>query len=63
MRYFDIYGVDVLHLMGVAETGTQRKYSAVFKKTVVTGLEKKEVALYVGHARSISAGLVSDVDT
>ena len=28
-------------MLGVTETGTQRKYSAHFKKTVVTGLEKK----------------------
>ena len=38
VRTFDTYGVDVL---GVTETGMQRKYSAQFKKTVVTGLERK----------------------
>ena len=38
VRTFETYGVDIL---GVTETGTQRKYSVSFKKKVVVWLEKK----------------------
>jgi len=38
VRTFDTYGVDVL---GVTETGTRKRYGALFKNKVVAELEKK----------------------